>query len=181
MLGPLKWLNPLRWVTLLVPLAVLALIIATAILFVFPDEDPVGRAGAVVVLAGGKERLTEALRLMRRGTAGTLVIDDGRTSNWPEANRVCNRPQPFEVICFKSDPYSTRGEAQAIRRLARRHGWRSVVVVTSTHHVTRTRMLVRRCFENARVVAARPPFRRWLLGVVYEWPKLAYALVVRGC
>jgi uncharacterized SAM-binding protein YcdF (DUF218 family) len=181
MLGPLKWLNPLRWLTLLVLLALVALVIASAVLFVFPDEDRVGRAGAVYVLAGGKERLGRGLELVRRGVARTLVIDDGRNPDWPEANRVCNRRQSFEVICFRADPFSTRGEAQAIRRLARQRGWRAVVVVTSTYHVTRTRMLMRRCLPTARVVAARPPVRRWALGVVYEWPKLVVALVRRSC
>ena len=55
---------------------------------------------------------------------------------------------PFRVICFEATPYSTQGEARAIARLARAGRWERVVVVTSTYHVTRARMLVRRCFHG---------------------------------
>jgi uncharacterized SAM-binding protein YcdF (DUF218 family) len=175
----LKWLNPFWWLFLLVVALAIAFVVASAVFFVFPHQDRIRRADAVVVLAGGQERLRKGLALIRSGVARTLVIDDGRNPTWPQANRVCARPQGFAVICFKAQPFSTRGEAQAIARLARTHRWRRLVVVTSTYHVTRARKLVHRCFRNASVVGARPSFGKWLRGVVYEWPKLAYAVVVR--
>lgn len=178
----LKWLNPFWWLFLLVVALALAFVVVSVVLFVFPHQDRAGRADAVVVLAGGRERLHKGLGLMRAGVAPTLVIDDGRSPSWPEANRVCDRPQGFRVVCFKAKPFSTRGEARAVARMARASGWRSVVVVTSTYHVTRTRKLMRRCLRRVRVVGARPPLGRFAVGVLYEWPKLAYALAVgRSC
>lgn len=129
------------------------------------------------MLAGGQEhRLDEGVRLWRRGVAPTLVISDGLDPEWKRANRLCRRPR---VRCFEPDPYSTRGEA----RWAGRQGWDSVVVVTSTYHVRRTRALFRRCFDGRLAVrAAEAPLGHFAVGVAWEWPKSAWYLgFVRDC
>ena len=42
-----------------------------------------------------------------------LVISDGRSPDWPEANRLCaGGGAGFRVVCFRPDPYSTKGEAE---------------------------------------------------------------------
>jgi uncharacterized SAM-binding protein YcdF (DUF218 family) len=156
---------------------VAALGAATAYLFVFPDDDPLpADADAVVVLSGGQHRLDEAVRLWRSGVAPTLAISDGRNPSWPEANRLCTRPH---VRCFVPAPYSTRGEA---RWTAGQH-WKSVVVVTSTYHVRRTRELFERCVVGSVAVhAADPPLDNFIVGVAWEWPKSAwYWGFSRGC
>jgi uncharacterized SAM-binding protein YcdF (DUF218 family) len=160
-----------------VPVIVAAFAAATAYLFVFPGEDPLpARSDAVVVLSGGQHRLNEALRLWQNGAAPTLAISDGRNPGWPEANRLCGRPR---VRCFRPVPYSTRGEA----RWTAGQRWQSVVVVTSTYHVRRTRELFDRCV-NGRVAvrAADPPLVNFVIGVSWEWPKSAwYWGFSRGC
>ena len=121
----------------------------SAYLFVYPPEDDVpADAQAIVVLSGGQHRLNDGLRLWRAGVARTLVISDG--------------------LCFRPKPYSTRGEA----RWTGARGWRSVVVVTSTYHVRRTRELFERCVRGrVAVVAAEPPLTNFLVGIAWEWPK----------
>jgi uncharacterized SAM-binding protein YcdF (DUF218 family) len=87
------------------------------------------------------------------------------------------------VLCFRPDPYSTRGEARAVARMAAARGWRSVLVVTSTYHVTRARLLFDRCV-GARVSVTGSTYRRSLipLEVFLEPAKLVYALAfARGC
>ena len=147
--------------------AVLALLAATARYIVWPETDPVRRADAVVLFAGGEgERLAEARRLMARRVAPLLAISNGRDPNWPQANRLCEGGARFAVLCFQPEPNRTRGEARAVRRLARERGWRSVVVVTSTYHVTRARLLVERCYDGElRVVGARLDCARWRASV----------------
>ena len=68
-------------------------------------------------------------------------------------------------------------------REAKRRGWDSVVVVTSTYHVRRTRMVMRRCYDGALAVeGAEPPFGNKVIGVAWEWPKTLYYLTLkRGC
>ena len=80
-------------------------------------------------------------------------------------------------------PFSTRGEARAIGRLARARGWNRVVVVTSTFHVTRTRLLFHRCYGGRLwVVGAAAPWWR----LPEEWASESGKLIVqltaeRGC
>src|SRR5205823_5133085 len=83
-----------------------------------------------------------ALALMRRRVAPVLAISGAFLDpKWTKAHRLCRGeegPTRYRVLCFVPQPYSTRGEARAIARLAVQHGWRRVIVVTSTFHVTRT-------------------------------------------
>jgi uncharacterized SAM-binding protein YcdF (DUF218 family) len=167
-----------------VVLLVLGWLAATAVLFLWPREDSPVRANAVVVLAGGRTpRLEKALGLMRRHVAPVLVISDGRDPLWPQANRLCAGHAPFVVLCFRPKPYSTRGEAEQVARIAAKRRWRSIVVVTSRYHVTRARMLFERCFHgDVDTVGAPYPVAHVVSFVVSEWAKLVWALTVsRAC
>jgi uncharacterized SAM-binding protein YcdF (DUF218 family) len=154
---------------LLIVLAALVVIwlVLCAVLFVWPRAASTPRsADAVVVLSGGRNsRLDPGIALVRRGVAEVLVISGARDDrHWPKARRLCRqgRIAAAQVICFEPRPFSTRGEARAIGRLAREHGWSRIVIVTSTFHVTRARMLVRRCYDG----------RLWLSGTPTPWWRL---------
>jgi uncharacterized SAM-binding protein YcdF (DUF218 family) len=163
---------------------VVALIVASAVLFVWPEQDSPRRANAVIVLAGSKKaRLNKALGLMRQGIAPVLVISDGWDPSWPQANRLCAGHAPFRVICFHANPYSTRGESETVARIASARHWRSLVVVTSTYHVRRAKLLFERCFHG-RVQAVGAHYGATELPTLLpsEWAKLVYALTVaRDC
>lgn len=165
---------------ILVVLLLLAAFVALgARLFVWPDEDAPRRVDAVVVLAGDwEDRLPLAQGLVEQGVARTLVLSEEPVADYPRD--LCRRAN---VTCFQADPYSTTGEAQTFAPLARRRGWRSVVVVTSVYHVTRARLLFRRCLDGTVfVVGADEPALDLLHGAAWEWPKLVHALTLRrGC
>ena len=172
-----------RLVLVVVGLVVAAWIAVVVRFVLLPVQDSPRRADAVVVLAGDHLRLGKALELMTRHVAPTLVISDGLAPGWRQANRLCRGGARFRVVCFRPDPYSTRGEARAVARMAAAHGWRSVLVVTSTYHVTRARLLFERCV-GAQVFVTGSTYRRSLvpLEVFLEPAKLVYALVVaRRC
>jgi uncharacterized SAM-binding protein YcdF (DUF218 family) len=172
-----------RLVLVLVVLLVAAWAAVVARFVLWPVQDSPRRADAVVVLAGDHLRLGKALELMTRRVAPTLVISDGLAAGWREANRLCRGEARFRVLCFRPRPYSTRGEARAVARMAAARGWRSVVVVTSTYHVTRARLLFDRC-ADASVRVTGSTYRRSLipLEVFLEPAKLVYALVLaRRC
>jgi uncharacterized SAM-binding protein YcdF (DUF218 family) len=161
-----------------------ALVVASAVLFVWPSQDSPTQADAVVVLAGSKKRrLDRALGLMRRRVAPTLVISDGRVAGWPEANRLCAGHAAFRVVCFRASPYSTRGEAETVARIAAARHWRSLVVVTSTYHVRRAKLLFERCFPGrVQTVGASYSLAELPALLPSEWAKLVYALTVaRDC
>lgn len=165
-------------------------LVAVAFLFVWPRaaQTPPAHADVVVVLAGGgNERLDPALALMRRGVAPVLAISSvQRNPDWVKARKLCAGAYGklrFRVLCFEASPYSTRGEAETVARLARARGWKRIVVVTSSYHVTRARMLFRRCFHGSL----------WTVGTSATWYELpeewasetaklaVQAVVERGC
>ncbi len=123
------------------------------------------KADVVVVLSGGRERLPPALALIRRGVAKTLAISSvSRTKPWPLGHRLCRarRYAGATVLCFDAIPFSTRGEAETVARIARARGWTRVVVVTSRFHITRAHLVFRRCYHD----------RLWFVGVSRTWWKL---------
>lgn len=91
----------------------------------------------------------------------------------------------FEVICFRARPFSTRGEAREVGRLARERGWRSLIVVTSPYHVERARILFGRCYPGRlEMVAAesRLSVLEHVERIAHESAGLAYGLTLaRGC
>lgn len=167
-------------VTGLVVIVVLALgLVALNLrLFVWPASSTPTHADAVVVLAGGNgERLDKGLELVRAGVAPTLVVSTG--PDWLCANRY-----EFEVYCFLPHPDDTRGEAEAIGRIASNRGWHHLVLVTSDYHATRAHLLVDRCFSGTVDVATAhsnqgPISLLWAIG--HEWGGLAEAALHRSC
>lgn len=152
--------------------------------FVFPSTSAPHQADAVFLFAGGRgERLDRALSLMEEGIASTLVISHGE--DWPEGRRLCEEETRFEVVCFRPEPDTTRGEAQYVGRLAAERDWDRVVVVTSTYHVARSRILTERCASaEVEMVGANPRLDppHALRVVVREWVGMIDILALdRAC
>jgi len=177
-----------RRLLLVVAALVFAWLVACLVLFVWPpaESSPPAHADVVVVLSGNKRRLRPALALIRRGVAPVLALSTvQRTRHWPEAERLCatHRYAGARVVCFTAIPFSTEGEARTVARLVRERGWRSVVVVTSTFHVTRAHMLFRRCYRGPLTIIGSPS-TWWQLPEEWasETGKLLVQLTVRrGC
>jgi len=164
-------------VTTLVVLG-LALVALNLRLFVFPAASTPAHADAVVVLAGGDgERLDKGLALVRDGLAPNLVV-----STPPD--RLCTNHYEFEVYCFLPDPDDTRGEAEAVGRIATREGWHTLVLVTSEYHATRARLLLQRCFDGTVDVSTahsgkNPISLLWAIG--HEWGGLIESALHQEC
>jgi uncharacterized SAM-binding protein YcdF (DUF218 family) len=165
-------------------------LVAVAVLFVWPQaaEQPPTHADAVIVLSGGENwRLDPALKLVERGVAPVLAISSPfHDQKWTKAHRLCRGQDgrlPFKVICFQAVPYSTRGEAETVTRLAEHDGWTRIVVVSSEYHVTRARMLFRRCYHGSLWMVGTSAPR---LTLPEEWAFETGKLIVqsvfeRGC
>lgn len=159
-------------------LLVAAFVAVGAFLVLVPHDDRPARADAVIVLSGTRQRLPVGERLVRQGYAPVLVVSRS-THPKPAEQRACRG----EALCFRADPYSTRGEARAIARLAAQHHWRTVDVVTSRFHIYRARIVIRRCYHGGLHMIGAPQSRLHLpLDAVKETLKLAYQeTVARGC
>jgi uncharacterized SAM-binding protein YcdF (DUF218 family) len=141
----------------------------SAHLFVWPDLTPLpGRADVIVQLGGPGDRRVVALDLARQGRAPLVAISVSvaeTDTHWCDEGRL----DEVSVVCFHSDPFTTRGEARSIAEMAQRYGWRSVILVTSRDQAWRATLRVRRCFPGEIFVAtARLPWYRWPTQIVYQ-------------
>lgn len=151
-----------------------------------PSVDRPVRSDAILVLGSPTVdgRLAKALELAEAGHAGTVVISIG----WERGRQriaACQDDNPrYRVICFQPDPPTTRGEAEELGRLARQRHWTSVLVVTSTYHVSRARLIVGRCMPGTvRMVAVPSTLSAgdWAYQFLYQTGGFAKALAHRDC
>ncbi|HEX2118886.1 MAG TPA: ElyC/SanA/YdcF family protein, partial [Acidimicrobiales bacterium] len=135
--------------------AVAGLALGAAILWPSTDATP-RRADALVVLSGDHgERLARAKELLAGGVAPTLVLVG--TPDSAENLDMCAGRTTFDVVCLRPEPDNTRTEAAATAELARDRDWEALVVVTSTPHVSRARLLFDRCFPGTLDVVGADP------------------------
>jgi hypothetical protein len=159
---------------------VVAFGLVTARILVWPAAGMPERVDAIVMLAGPGARLPVALDLAREHRAPVLVVSQG----WQGYGGPCPSPVPgVKLICFEPDPGTTRGEAEALGRLAKQFGWSSVVLVTTRTQDTRARIIAGRCFGGSTYVVTAPlPLSSWPYEIAYGWGALFKALFVdRTC
>ena len=138
-------------------------------LFIWPDLPPVpGRADVIVQLGGPGNRRLVALNLVRAGRAPLVAIsvsDAEVSTSWCGQGRYHGVP----VLCFHSQPFTTRGEARSVAELAARHGWHSVILVTTPDQAMRATLRVSRCYDGEISVAtAHLPWYDWPVQIVYQ-------------
>lgn len=152
-----------------------------------PRLDDPGPADAVVVLAGGGDRVTAGVELANGGVADEIVF----TSAWVAemgvwAARPCNSgpvptPARVRIVCVEPRPATTRGEARLVADLARRRGWRSIVLVVSADQAERARTLLDRCWDGEVAVVGVDHDQGLLRRLVHELGGWFVATVDRSC
>jgi uncharacterized SAM-binding protein YcdF (DUF218 family) len=175
-----------RRLLVLALLAVVALYAVGGTLFLGREDDQVRQADAVVVLAGSAKRLPVALDLVREGVAPVLVVSEDTTGRDPARTRLCRdglEDSDVEILCRRADPYSTRGEARLVARLAEERHWRTIAIVSSRYHLFRAERMVERCTDaDVAMRGAGESMGRNVVAVPLEWAKLALAETLRrGC
>lgn len=129
--------------------------------------DPLQPADAVIPLAGGVERAEYAARLHQDGYAPWFVATDveqildlgeARPADTPIARLALEQGVAQQHILTTAAPVtSTYTEALAVRDLAQREGWKSLIVVTSPTHTRRSRAIFRTVFTGTDIaVSIRP-------------------------
>jgi uncharacterized SAM-binding protein YcdF (DUF218 family) len=159
-----------RIVLIVVAVLLVGATVLAARLFVWPSLPPLPqRADAIIELGGPGNRRPLALQLERQGRAPVVAIsvsdEERAVAGWCDDGQFRGVP----VICFHSEPFTTRGEARAIARLARQHGWHSVILVTSPDQAKRAELRVSRCYGGEIAVAtAKLPWYWYPRQVVYQ-------------
>jgi uncharacterized SAM-binding protein YcdF (DUF218 family) len=165
--------------------AVLAVFLAfcavTARLFVFPATGMPARVDAIVVLGGSGDRLDLGLQLASEGRASYLLLSRGLP--WIPPGICQGHVGPARVICFQPDPSTTQGEARDASQIARQHGWRSIVLVTTRDQVWRAHLRFERCYPGQVYgVGSAVTWYQWPYAIAYQWAGTVKAEVTqRGC
>lgn len=124
-----------------------------------PARDP--RADAIVVLTGDEERITTGVRLMAEGRAPRLLISGvNPTTRMPtELKRPVDGSDTTRdalVRCcieIGHAAMNTSGNADEARQWVRSNGFRSLIVVTSSYHMLRSRVEFARVMPDIHLVS----------------------------
>jgi uncharacterized SAM-binding protein YcdF (DUF218 family) len=103
-------------------------------------RDP-GRADAIVALTGGEDRIDVAVRLLAEGRGTRLLISGVNRQTSKDALRD-QAPAPAELydccIDIGREARDTIGNANETQAWVDTHGFRSLIIVTSSYHMPRT-------------------------------------------
>jgi uncharacterized SAM-binding protein YcdF (DUF218 family) len=104
-------------------------------------ETPLDQmADGIVALTGGASRITDAVELLASGRGQRLLITGvAPTTNTAELARLVPDHERWFGCCIDLDysAINTIGNAVETRRWALGHGFRSLIVVTSSYHMPR--------------------------------------------
>jgi uncharacterized SAM-binding protein YcdF (DUF218 family) len=183
---------------LLLASAVAAYALIRAAHFLASPLDEPRHADAAILLGGDAgDRVSRALELQRAGLVSTFLVtgleeiaDPARTAimDW-RTQLLANAGVPASSIIRDSTSTNSREEAQLVRRLAKEHGWKRILVVSDPPHMRRLSFLWDREFAGSgvevRYVPTRPRWwepdrwwksRRTAQFVIPEYIKLFYAV-----
>ncbi len=166
-------------------LLLIAVVAAGVPVYVRPQADALGRADAVFVLGGeGYERYPLGLELVANGWAPVVVFSNPNGPNDAWLTHFCAEPHPIDLECFIPEPRTTRGEARELRRFAEKYGWRTVIVVTFTPHISRARYILERCFSGDLIMVpsrTHLSFPMWAREYAYQTAGYVRAMLQPGC
>jgi uncharacterized SAM-binding protein YcdF (DUF218 family) len=122
---------------------------------------PAGSSGAadgIVALTGDEDRIAEAMHLLARGKASRLLISGVYKRTGATQIISMNSPVRDEAwlfsCCIDLDKRSLNTEDNAFETTAwaRKRGFRSLIVVTSTYHMPRTLIELKQSMPEACLV-----------------------------
>jgi uncharacterized SAM-binding protein YcdF (DUF218 family) len=177
----------LRWAAVVVAVLAVGWLVAGYLVIGRPATDRPTAADAIVVLGSptAQDRLTTARRLVDAGVSKNLVISLFAEDQPVTQQRYCAAPPAgFDVFCFRPDPGTTRGEARYVSSLAAEHSWHNIVVVTSTYHVSRARLIFQRCFGGRLQMVGTShgtSVGKWAYEFLYQTGAYVKAVVQSGC
>jgi uncharacterized SAM-binding protein YcdF (DUF218 family) len=114
------------------------------------------RADGIVALTGGAERISDAIDLLSEGRARRLLIT-GVNQTTSDGALSAATPRTSELLscCIDLDrnALNTVGNAMEAARWVNENGFRSIIVVTSSYHMPRSLMELRRVLPETELIA----------------------------
>ena len=119
-----------------------------------PSQTPTARGIAVVT--GGAQRIGDAMKLLGNSRAERLLISGVNEKTGLEEIVRLNPVRAERIGCCVDLDHRARntiGNAIETRRWQRRHGFDSIMVVTSNYHMPRTLLEFRHAMPGVKLVA----------------------------
>jgi len=113
------------------------------------------QADAIVVLTGGQERVSEAVRLLEEGHAGRLLISGvhpGTTRKQLAAVTASVKPLEEGSVDLDRVALNTAGNATETASWVRKNGFGSLLVVTSAYHLPRATVELSGALPNVTLI-----------------------------
>jgi uncharacterized SAM-binding protein YcdF (DUF218 family) len=121
-------------------------------------SDRLQPADALLPLAGDIERIDYAMELFRDGYAHWFVVtnmpttgDDGRYADHMRDWAITSGVPRRQILEAPGTSTSTYEEAVNVRRLAQQQGWHALIVVTSSYHTRRARIILHDVFRDTDI------------------------------
>jgi uncharacterized SAM-binding protein YcdF (DUF218 family) len=154
-------LRYLLWSTLVAALLVASMLRWGGYLLISDDPLPPHVDGAVVLqgsVLGENARVAGAVRVLRQGTAPTILISVPKESYWgqpvaPNVSTYVEKLYGHEAadhidFCGTEDVDSTEEEARTLARCINQRGWHSIAIVTSDYHTRRAGIIWRKVLRQ---------------------------------
>ena len=132
-----------RWIiysTIL--LTTITLLQTTYTLYIFLKSNSLQNADAVLVFAGGSNRIETGYKLVNEGYANALIISPEIPEKLAEYNKRFNLRQTANII-IEDDATSTFENALYTKKLIDERGFRNIILVTSDYHMPRSYFIMR--------------------------------------
>ncbi|MGB5092220.1 MAG: YdcF family protein [Parvibaculum sp.] len=112
-------------------------------------------ADGIVALTGGPDRITEAFKLLQHDKQGARLLITGVDPKVKEASlkRILHdQSGKFECcVDIGHQAEDTIGNATETAQWVRAHGYRSIILVTSTYHLPRARLELARAMPDVEI------------------------------
>mgnify|MGYP000011706434 CR=1 FL=1 len=115
----------------------------------------VAAADGIVVLTGRSHRIEQALELLDKGLANRLLISGVNPSTTGEQIRKLTSTEPALFECcvdIGHDALDTEGNAVEVGEWVRDNGFARIIVVTSSDHMPRSLIELRRLDEDVEFI-----------------------------
>ncbi len=170
-----RWILRLIWVLILIAILAIGLLAGSFVRFsrdVIQLQPPAGtlKADAIVVFTGGSLRIDQGVKLLDEGVAERLLISgvNPATTGRQLQRLTSAEPALFECcVDIGHDAIDTIGNANEAAQWIIRHGYESIIVVTSNYHMPRSLLQLRRVDRSSTfipypVISSSLQHLRWL-------------------
>ena len=124
-------------------------------------ETEIAPSDVLLILGGKTDRLREGVKLYHQGYAPHVLFTAAGLQlrlahvhlNWGQIMRHAAKIEgiPPEATFLDMESTSTYEDAVNSKRILQEHGWKSVIIISSTYHMRRVRMTFDKVFDGSGI------------------------------